>query len=255
MPHFLATLIVALLLMVLCWLVSLRLRDVSIVDTLWAPAFAIVAWTCAALVPHVAQRGWIALGLISIWAIRLGGHVLSRWKRLGHEDYRYAEIRRKHGPNFALTSLFWIFGLQGILLWIISWPLQAAVVSTATLGFIDLLGTLVTLGGILMEGIADAQLTRFRAEPQNRDKVLKTGLWAWSRHPNYFGDFLIWWGMFVLAFEGGAPWWTILGPVVMSALLLRVSGVSLLEETITDRRPAYREYIQRTSSFVPWPPS
>jgi steroid 5-alpha reductase family enzyme len=248
------TLIVAIVLMIACWLVSLRLNDVSIVDILWAPSFAIVAWVCAASASHNGVRRWIVLTLILIWAIRLGSHLYRRWRGLGHEDYRYAEIRRARGPNFPLTSLFWVFGPQALLVWIVSWPLQAAVTSPLALGWMDLPGTVLGAVGIAIEAVADAQLRRFRSLAENRGKVLRTGLWAWSRHPNYFGDFTLWWGIYLLAVAGGAPWWTVVGPLVMSVLLIRVSGVGLLEQTIADRRPAYRQYIQDTSSFIPWPP-
>jgi steroid 5-alpha reductase family enzyme len=117
-----------------------------------------------------------------------------------------------------------------------------------------MIGAAITLAGIVIEGLADAQLTAFRAAPTNTDRVLDTGLWRWTRHPNYFGDFLIWWGFFIAGIAGGGPWWTILSPVVMSALLMHYSGAGLMEDTIGDRRPAYKAYIARTSRFFPWPP-
>jgi steroid 5-alpha reductase family enzyme len=254
MSYLLPTFLAAFAMMSLCWVVSLVLRDVSIVDILWAPAFATVGWLCAWLASAPTGRSWILLALITLWAFRLGSHILLRWRRLGHEDYRYAAIRAKHGPNFPITSLLWIFWLQALLLWVISFPLQAAIASRAGLNAFDWIGGGVVLIGIAVEGVADAQLTRFRAEPQNRDRVLNIGLWAWSRHPNYFGDFLLWWGIWIMAMAGYAPLWTVLGPIVMSALLLHYSGAGLMEETITDRRPAYRDYIKRTSLFFPWPP-
>ncbi len=180
---------------------------------------------------------------------------LWRWRRLGHEDYRYAEIRRKHGASFPLTSLVWIFWLQAALLWVISWPLQAVFAFIGPLNGLDVLGIAMAVAGILIEALADAQLTRFRGNPANRDTVLDTGLWGWSRHPNYFGDFLMWWGYFVVAIAGGAPWWIILGPIAMSALLIHYSGAGLMEDTIKERRPGYADYVRRTSLFVPWPPS
>jgi steroid 5-alpha reductase family enzyme len=245
---------VVIVLMVGCWLASLRLRDVSIVDILWAPAFFVVGATCLVIAPHPVARGWVALCLILFWSFRLGGHIYRRWRRLGHEDYRYAEIRRRNEPNFPLKSLIYVFGFQGLLLWIISWPLQAAIASTGGLKLLDIVGIATMGAGIALEAVADAQLTRFRADPANKDAVLKTGVWSWSRHPNYFGDFMLWWGVFVLAIAGDGPWWTILGPIVMSALLMRFSGVGLLEKTIGSRRPDYSDYVQRTSSFFPWPP-
>jgi steroid 5-alpha reductase family enzyme len=254
MAHLLPTLLAAFGMMSLCWLASLALGDVSIVDILWAPAFAVVGWLCAGLAPVTGPRGWMVLGLVTLWAVRLGSHILARWLRHGREDYRYAAIRAKRGPNFPLTSLFWIFWLQALLLWIISLPLQAAVGAAAPLNGFDWLGGVIALSGIVIEAVADAQLTRFRARPAGGADVLDTGLWAWSRHPNYFGDFLLWWGIWIVAVAGGAPLWTALGPIVMSALLLHYSGAGLMEDTIAVRRPAYREYTKRTSLFFPWPP-
>ena len=254
MDHLFPTLAASFAMMTLCWLVSLPLRDVSIVDSLWAPAFAVLAGLCAVLSDQVTQRGWFALALVTIWAIRLGSHVFRRWLRLGHEDYRYAAIRQSRGRNFPFTSLFWIFWLQAALLWLISWPLQAAFGGVRPLNLLDAVGGLVAFAGIVIEAVADAQLARFRADYANKGRVLQTGLWAWSRHPNYFGDFALWWGFFVIALAGGAPWWTVFGPVAMSALLLHYSGVGLMEETIGDRRPDYADYIRRTSAFFPWPP-
>jgi steroid 5-alpha reductase family enzyme len=254
LSHFLATLPAAMGLMALCWLISLPLRDVSIVDIFWAPAFAVVGATSAFLSGRWNMRGAVVLILIILWALRLGSHVFARWRRLGHEDYRYAAIRARNGTAFPATSLLWIFGLQGILLWVISWPLQAIFYSRAPLNWLDIVGMLLLIAGICVEAVADAQLSRFRRMAANSHRVLDTGLWAWSRHPNYFGDFLLWWSVFLIAMAAHAPWWTVLGPTVMSALLLHYSGVGLMEETIADRRPEYRAYIRSTSAFVPMPP-
>jgi steroid 5-alpha reductase family enzyme len=254
MSHPILTALLAFGMMTALWPLSVRLRDVSIIDILWAPAFAILAWSHVFVPPHLDARGWIALTLVTLWGLRLGGHILARWRQLGHEDYRYAEIRRRNGPNFPLTSLLWIFWLQALLLWVISWPLQAALSGSRALNATDMVGVAMIAAGILIEAIADAQLTRFRADPGNRGKVLDTGIWGWSRHPNYFGDFLMWWGFFALGIAAGGPWWIILGPIAMSALLLHYSGAGLMEDTIKDRRPGYDDYVRRTSLFVPWPP-
>jgi steroid 5-alpha reductase family enzyme len=254
MTHPILTALLAFGMMTALWPLSMRLRDVSIVDILWAPAFAVLGWSYVVLPPSLAPRGWIALILVTIWGLRLGLHIYARWRRLGHEDYRYAEIRRRNGPNFPWTSLFWIFWLQALLLWMISWPLQAALSGARALNVLDGVGAAMIVAGIAMEAVADAQLTRFRADPRNREKVLDAGLWSWSRHPNYFGDFLMWWGFFVMGIAAGGPWWTILGPIAMSALLIHYSGASLMEDTIKDRRPGYADYVRRTSLFIPWPP-
>ena len=254
MAHPILTLVLAFAMMTALWPLSIRLHDVSIVDILWAPAFAVLAWAYDFAEPSLGLRGWIALSLVTVWALRLGLHIAVRWRRLGHEDYRYAAIRRRGGPKFPYTSLVWIFWLQALLLWVISWPLQAALSGSGALNGLDFAAIAMIVAGIGIEAIADAQLTRFRADPGNRGRVLDRGLWAWSRHPNYFGDFLMWWGFFVLGLAAGGPWWTILGPVAMSALLLHYSGAGLMEDTIGDRRPGYADYVRRTSLFLPWPP-
>ncbi len=250
-----ATLALAFGMMSLLWLVSLKLRDVSIIDILWAPGFAIVALASAHFASAVSFRGEIVLGLIVVWALRLGSHIFWRWSKLGHEDYRYAQIRKSKGPNFPFTSLFHIFWLQALLLWVISWPVQAVfAMAPSPLNPLDGLGIVLAIGGILIETVADRQLTRFRSDPANAKAVLNNGVWAWSRHPNYFGDFALWWGFYLIALAAGGPLWTILGPIVMSALLLHYSGMGLMEDTIGTRRPGYADYVRNTSAFVPWPP-
>lgn len=254
MTHPVLTLIAAFAMMTLLWLPSLALRDVSIIDILWAPAFAILGIICFALAPDPGTRHFVVLALVSVWAIRLGLHIFVRWRKVG-EDYRYAEFRRKGGANFPMKSLVTIFWLQALLLWIISWPLQAALDHPASaLNVLDIAGMALAAFGIAFEAVADAQLSRFRADPENRGKVLNTGVWAWSRHPNYFGDFALWWGFYLIALAAGGPWWTVLGPIVMSALLIHYSGMGLLEDTIANRRPGYAEYVRKTSAFIPMPP-
>ena len=188
--HFPLTLLVAFGMMTALWLPSLPLRDVSIIDILWAPAFAILAGVCLARDPMPGPRAWIALALVSLWAVRLGLHVLLRWIRLGHEDYRYAEMRRARGTSFPLVSLVTIFWLQAVLLWIISWPLQVVFVAPETpLNMFDPLAIAMIVAGIVIEGVADAQLTRFRANPGNKGQVMRTGLWSWSRPSQLFRRF------------------------------------------------------------------
>jgi steroid 5-alpha reductase family enzyme len=254
MSHLLLTFALAFAMMTALWPLSLKLADVSIIDILWAPAFAVLAWACLLSTPLPGARAWIAAALATLWAIRLGSHVLFRRLHLGHEDYRYAQMRRDRGPSFPVTSLVTIFWLQALLLWIISWPLQAAAGSQNPLGLLDAAGTSLTVAGLVIEAVADAQLTRFRADPANRGLVLDSGLWSWSRHPNYFGDFALWWGFYLLGLAAGGPWWMLLGPVAMSALLIHFSGAGLMEDTIAARRPGYAQYVSRTSLFIPWPP-
>lgn len=201
--------------------------------------------------PQVTPRGVLAAGLVALWAARLGLHLLARNRAHG-EDARYAAMRARHGDRFGVVSLFTVFWLQAGILWVVSLPLLGAVVGRAPLGAWDLAGSLLFLAGFVMEAVADAQLRRFRGEPSNRGRVLDSGLWRYSRHPNYFGDAVLWWGLWLVAVGGGA-WWSVVGPVLMIFLLVKVSGVALLERSLMESRPGYADYARRTSAFVPWP--
>lgn len=248
----LLTLIIVLAWQTAVWAVSLRLRDVTIVDVLWGLSFVPVLLAVMVKSPPVTLRDELLLALITIWAVRLGWHIWSRWKRAGHEDRRYAAMRAKAGDKFARQSLFTVFWAQGFVTWIVSWPLQAALMAPPVpFGPLDYIGVTIAVGGMVLEAIADTQLTRFTEDPRNHGKVLTSGAWAWSRHPNYFGDAAMWWGLFLICLAASGAWWTVVGPLLMTFVLLRVSGVALTEKTITQRRPAYTEYIKRTPAFVP----
>jgi steroid 5-alpha reductase family enzyme len=247
-----AGLVVVLTSLTLLWLVSLRLRDASIVDPFWGPGFALATLTYWLVDGSPSARGTLVLVLVAAWALRLGWHLLRRNRREG-EDPRYAAMRARHGERFPRVSLFRVFWLQGAILWIISLPLLAAVRSDPPLGLLDLLAAAIALSGLVIEATADGQLRRFRADPASRGRVLDTGLWRYSRHPNYFGDAVVWWGLWGVAAAGGA-WWTVFSPAAMTFLLLEVSGVPLLEKGLEESRPGYAEYVRRTSAFVPWPP-
>lgn len=236
----------------LLWLISLRLRDASIADPFWGPAFLALAVAYGALWGGLEARGLLTLALLGVWALRLGIHLLSRNRRHG-EDPRYAAMRDRHGSAFPLRSLFVVFWLQAVLLWIVAAPVLAGMTSPVALGVLDGMGALTALVGLGLEAVADAQLARFRADPGSAGRVLDTGLWRFSRHPNYFGDALFWWGMGLVAL-GAHAWWALVGPALMTGLLLKVSGVTLLEEGLRRRRPGYEAYVRRTSAFVPWPP-
>lgn len=236
----------------LLWAVSLRLRDASIVDPFWGPGFFLVTGTWVAASGADSPRGWLVLCLVGLWAARLGGHLLRRNRREG-EDPRYAAWRAEHGDSFWWVSLFKVFWLQAGILWVVALPLLLAAAGDAPLGLWDAAGVTVFLVGFLFEAVADAQLRRFRRDPANRGRVLDSGLWRYSRHPNYFGDAVLWWGLYLPAVAAGG-WWTVFSPVAMTFLLLKVSGVTLLEKDIEDRRPGYAEYVRRTSAFIPLPP-
>jgi len=242
-------------LMILLWLLSVALRNSSIVDIFWGTGFVIVAWTAFLLTPDgFLPRKLLLAGLVTVWGSRLSTHILRRnWGK--PEDFRYARWREESGRRWWWFSFFKVFLLQGILLWIISTPLIAAQVSRlpGRLGWLDALGVVVWAIGFFFEAVGDAQLERFKADPANKGKLLATGVWRYTRHPNYFGDAAQWWGYFLIAAAAGA-WWTVFSPILMTVLLVRVSGVALLEKTLVDTKPGYREYARTTNAFLPWLP-
>jgi steroid 5-alpha reductase family enzyme len=241
--------------MVVVWALSLPLRDASIADVFWGPGFAFVAFVAASLSPP-SGRATLLVVLTSAWGLRLAAHIGSRWRKKKEEDRRYQAMRANWGDRFPVVSLFTVFLLQGALLWVVSLPLQAgaALGATRPLGLADAAGAAVFLTGLLFEAVGDAQLARFLADPASRGKVMQTGLWRYTRHPNYFGDALVWWGLGIVGAATGA-WWCLAGPALMTFLLVRVSGVSLLEKDIAGRRPGYADYVRRTSAFLPLPPA
>jgi steroid 5-alpha reductase family enzyme len=234
------------------WLLSLKIRDVSIIDIFWAPGIAGVVDIAALLNDASGPRASAALFLVNLWAVRLAAHIFARHDG---EDHRYAAMRHQFGPRWWWWSLVQVFLLQAILMWFIAAPLVAVMLSSrAPMGMLDYLGVGIAGAGFLFEALADVQLARFRLNPANKGKVMDRGLWRWSRHPNYFGEATMWWGFFLLGFSAAGAWWLILSPIVMTLLLLQVSGVTLMEDKIEDRRPAYADYKRRVSAFVPWPP-
>jgi steroid 5-alpha reductase family enzyme len=242
-------------LMLVTWVVSLLLTDASIVDIVWGAGFVVVAATAAVVGDGFADRRYLLLTLVGVWGLRLSSYLA--WRNLGHgEDYRYVAMRKKHGDRFWLISLFQVFALQGVLMWVVSLPVQlsASADSPADFGPLALLGVVVWTVGLLFETVGDAQLAAFKAKEENHGQVMDRGLWRYTRHPNYFGDFCVWWGIFLVAAETAPARFSIIGPIVMSVLLIRVSGVAMLEKTIGKRRPGYAEYIERTSAFFPRPP-
>lgn len=237
---------------VLLWLYSLRINDVSIVDAFWSLMFLVSAGVYTWLVDESGPRAVIVLVLVAAWALRLAGYIA--WRNHGEpEDYRYQEIRKNNQPGFRVKSLYIVFGLQAFLAWLISLPLLAAVSGQPAVGFLDALALGFWVTGFVFESVGDWQLARFKANPDNEGKVLDSGLWRYTRHPNYFGNFMMWWGFYLFALAAGG-WWTVISPVLMSFLLLKVSGVALLEKDIGERRPKYAEYVRRTNAFFPGPP-
>lgn len=242
--------------MTLLWLASLLRRDASIVDPFWGTGFILVASFLMENSPHgqTSPRCWLVWSLVLIWGLRLSVHLFRR--NISHgEDRRYRAMRDYHGARFWWVSFLTVFMLQGVILWFVALPVQVTILgaSSRPFGFLDGLGLIVWLVGFYFEAVGDYQLTRFLKDPNNASRVMDQGLWRYTRHPNYFGDVCVWWGLYLVSIRGGADW-TILSPLLMTWLLLKVSGVTLLEKTVTTRRPEYADYIARTSAFFPRPP-
>lgn len=235
------------------WAMSVLREDVSIVDVFWGPFFVAATAVYVSGAPPQGQRATLVSVAVFLWAFRLAGHLAIRWWKKGEEDYRYAAMRTSRGASFVWMSLATVFWLQAILAWIISAPLWVAVTSSGSPGGLGWVGLALFALGFLWETVADGQLTRFKRDPANRGAVLSTGLWRYSRHPNYFGEAVLWWGLFLVAADAGG-WWTVFAPLAMTALLLRVSGIPLLEPHLVSERPAYADYVRRTSAFIPRPP-
>lgn len=250
----LLNLVIILGLMFLAWLASLPLHDASIIDRLWGVGFVALA-AAGHAVGEGGARQMLLLLLVSLWGVRLSVHIT--WRNWGKpEDRRYVAMRSHHGGQFWWRSLFTVFFLQAALLWFIALPVQVTM-NGGSGSFPtpqEFLGTAVALAGIAMEATADFQLASFKRNPENAGQVMDKGLWRYSRHPNYFGDALTWWGFYL--FSCGTPLgpYTLLSPLLMTWLLRRVSGVPLLEADLLQRRPAYADYVRRTSAFVPRPP-
>lgn len=233
------------------WLVSVVRKDVSFVDSLWSLFFLVAAIVFAIATESLSLRGALVLTLVAVWAIRLSVYITARnWGE--PEDYRYQTIRANNEPGFAFKSSYIVFGLQGVLAWLVALPLLPAITSEVALSPLDLVASLLWIAGFVLEAGGDFQLAKFKARKDSAGRVLNTGFWRYTRHPNYFGDFCIWWAFYLFAVASGG-WWSIASPLLMSILLLKVSGVAMLENTITERRPEYADYIRATNAFFPGP--
>jgi steroid 5-alpha reductase family enzyme len=252
------------------WLYSCRIRNVNIVDIFWGTGFSIVAivtflgtrigWTASSArategaVESQMHFPKIALtAMVILWGIRLSTYLAIR-SNGKPEDHRYAAMRQYWGERFAWRSLLTVFGLQAVLIWFISLPVQLGLLGNSAAPWQLVLGGTLWLVGLTFESVGDLQMFRFKKDPVNRGRVMDRGLWRYTRHPNYFGDFLVWWGIFAVSAQTDSWWWTISAPALMSFLLLRVSGVTLLESSLKNRISGYEEYVQRTSAFFPRPP-
>jgi steroid 5-alpha reductase family enzyme len=233
------------------WALATARRNAGLVDIFWSGFFLAGVAAYSAASPAFEARAFLVFLLVALWALRLSAYLAARnWN--APEDHRYRAIRERNEPAFAWKSLYLVFGLQAMLAWLISAPLAASIGSATPLGVLDAASAGLALFGIGFETIADAQLARFKADLANAGRVMDRGLWRNTRHPNYFGEFCVWWGLYGIALAAGA-WWTVFSPLLMTVLLLRISGVALLEKDIGERRPAYREYVARTNAFFPGP--
>lgn len=236
----------------LTWLLSLPMRNVAIVDSLWSLMLFAAGVVYALGADPRAPRLAFVLWLLALWAVRLSGYITARSMGKG-EDPRYQAIRARNEPHFKWKSLYLVFWLQALLAWVISLPLLGAFATNQPVGVLDYAGILLWVVGFLFEAGGDWQLARFKRDKANAGSVMNRGFWRYTRHPNYFGEFCIWWGFFLIALSAGA-WWSVPGALLISFLLLRVSGVTLLEKDIGKRRPQYADYVLKTNAFFPGPP-
>ncbi len=236
------------------WLGSVFLEDASIVDRFWGGGFALAALVSFSYMDRMTPRALLLLAMAVIWGLRLSLYLT--WRNWGQgEDYRYAAMRKRHGARFVVLSLFTVFLFQGVLTWIISLPLQVGIAAKqGELNVLDYIGAALWLIGLLFESVGDFQLARFKANPANKGTVMDRGLWRYTRHPNYFGDALLWWGIFLVAASAPYGVYTIFSPALMTFLLMRVSGVRLLEKKLRKTKPAYAAYAAETNAFFPGPP-
>jgi steroid 5-alpha reductase family enzyme len=242
-------------LMFVTWIISVAISNASIVDITWGFGFVVVAWVVRLRVDDgLDARQWLLVAMTTVWGLRLTGYLW--WRNHGKgEDFRYVAMRRRWGPNFRWISLGTVFALQGTLMWIVSLPVQLGQAdATPALGVVAIVGIAAWTTGLFFEVVGDAQLARFKADPANAGVVMDRGLWRYTRHPNYFGEACVWWGIGLVAAESGTGAWGLIGSAVMTVLLLKVSGVALLERSLHKRRAGYAEYVARTSAFIPRPP-
>jgi steroid 5-alpha reductase family enzyme len=240
--------------MITTWVISLMVSNASIVDIVWGLGFAITSWVLALTIDGDSTRQILLAVMVGVWGVRLGGYLAKR--NIGHgEDWRYKAMRKKKGPKFGVISLVTVFGLQGVLMWVVSLPVQFGNADdTPGVGPIAVMGIIVWFTGLTFEAVGDMQLARFKKNPDNAGKVMDQGLWRLTRHPNYFGDALLWWGIGLVGAETGSGVIGLIGPLVMTVFLLRVSGVPMLERSLMKRREGYADYVARTSGFIPRPP-
>ena len=240
--------------MVTTWIISLVIKNASIVDIVWGAGFAVTSWVLALTVDGNSGRQTLLAVMVGLWGMRLAIYLAKR--NIGHgEDWRYKAMRKKKGKNFGIISLVTVFGLQGVLMWTVSLPVILGNADDSPgVGPIAVMGIMLWAVGLMFEAVGDYQLARFKKDPVNATKVMDQGLWSLTRHPNYFGDALLWWGIGIVGAETGSGVFGFIGPVVMTFFLLKISGVPMLERSLSRRREGYADYVARTSGFIPRPP-
>jgi len=236
----------------LIWVASLVRRDAGIIDLFRSLTFIVAAIVYASTTDAPSGvRTTLTLALVTVWGLRLSGYLT--WRNWGEpEDYRYLRMRERGGPTWPYRNLLTVFWGQGVVAWLVSAPLLAAVDGSDDPGWLAFVGLAAWAVGLFFEAVGDWQLSLFKGDPANQGKVLDSGLWGLTRHPNYFGDFMVWWGLFLVAADAGG-WWSVFGPIVMSFMLMRVSGVTPLERKLTRTRIGYDEYVRTTNAFFPGP--
>jgi steroid 5-alpha reductase family enzyme len=240
--------------MTILWLMSIKIRNVSIVDLFWGFGFVVASAVYFINTEGFETRKILLMTMITIWGLRLS--IYLAWRNIGKgEDFRYQKFRKDFGENrYWWYSFFSVFLLQGVLMWLISVPLLGAQFYAGnSLGILDFIGIVIWIIGFVFESGGDIQLARFKSDPANKGKVLDTGFWYYTRHPNYFGDTAVWFGYGLICISAGS-YFPVLGSILMTALIIKVSGVALLEKTLNTSKPGYQEYVRRTSAFIPWFP-
>lgn len=253
MTLFLQAALLIWILVTLLWIWSIFIKNVSIVDLFWGFGFVVINAFYVLMSGELNARKILILVLVSIWGLRLAIYLAIRNIGKG-EDFRYKEFRRTYGEErYWWFSYFQTFLLQSLLILIVSLPLLGISQSrqSGNLNLLDYFGILVWLIGFSFEAGGDFQLSRFKRDSKNKGKVFNTGFWKYTRHPNYFGDSAVWWAYAIFSIAAGS-YWQIIGSIVMTLLIIKVSGVALLEKTLNKSKPQYQEYIQKTSSFFPW---
>ena len=252
---FLYALLIIFILVSLLWGFSVIITNVSIVDLFWGMGFVIINAVYFYASGDFSSRKILLLALVSLWGLRLS--IYLAWRNIGKgEDFRYQEFRRNYGAKrYWWFSYFQVFLLQAGLMMIVSLPLLGVNSQTNFNGFngLDYLGIIVFIIGFVFEAGGDYQLAKFKKNPNNKGRVLNTGLWKYTRHPNYFGDTAVWWSFGIFSLAAGS-YWPFIGSIFMTLLIIKVSGVALLEKSLNRDKPQYHEYIQKTNSFFPWFP-